>query len=77
MKLKDNVIIITGSSSEIGEVTAFKLSENGAKIVLSVRREDKLHEVKNTITDEDILNQLSGMKNMTALETVDIAEAIY
>lgn len=34
-------------------------------------------ELMDTITDEDIKEQLSSMKEMTALEAEDIAEAIY
>lgn len=49
MKLKEKVIIITGASSGIGEATAIKLAENGARVVLSARREDKLDKVKNSI----------------------------
>ena len=32
--LKDKVIIITGASSGIGEATAYKLADLGAKLVL-------------------------------------------
>ena len=39
MKLKDNVIIIAGASSGIGEATAIKLAANGAK--LSCQQEGK------------------------------------
>ncbi|MEE6069842.1 SDR family NAD(P)-dependent oxidoreductase, partial [Avibacterium paragallinarum] len=33
--LKDKVVIITGASSGIGEATAYKLVQEGAKIVLA------------------------------------------
>ena len=49
MNLKDKVIIITGASSGIGEATAKKLSENGAKVTLMARREDKLKKLQSTI----------------------------
>lgn len=51
MNIKDKVIIITGASSGIGEATALKLSKEGAKVVLTARREDKLNELKKIIED--------------------------
>ena len=45
--VENKVIIITGASSGIGEETARVLAANGAKVVLSARREDKL---KNSLT---------------------------
>lgn len=53
MDIKDKVIIITGASSGIGEATALKLSKEGAKVVLSARRKDKLQELKKTIEKRD------------------------
>lgn len=53
MDIKDKVIIITGASSGIGEATALKLSKEGAKVVLSARRKDKLNELKKTIEKRD------------------------
>ncbi len=49
MNIKDKVIIITGASSGIGEATALKLSKEGAKVVLTARREEKLEELKKKI----------------------------
>lgn len=53
MDIKDKVIIITGASSGIGEATALKLSKEGAKVVLSARRKDKLQALKKTIEKKD------------------------
>ncbi|KGQ35370.1 oxidoreductase [Gallibacterium anatis] len=47
--LKDKVVIITGASSGIGEATAYKLAQEGAKIVLAARREDKLKAIADNI----------------------------
>lgn len=49
MKLQDQVVIITGASSGIGEATAEKLAAHGAKVVLTARREDRLKELKEKI----------------------------
>jgi short-subunit dehydrogenase len=37
------VVIITGASSGIGRETALEFARHGAKVVLSARREDRLH----------------------------------
>ena len=52
MDIKGKVIIITGASSGIGEATALKLSKEGAKVVLTARREKKLEELKKKIEDQ-------------------------
>ena len=49
MNLENKVVIITGASSGIGEATAIKLADNGAKVVLMARREDRLKELKEKI----------------------------
>ncbi|HKL36677.1 MAG TPA: SDR family oxidoreductase [Salegentibacter sp.] len=49
MSIKGKTIIITGASSGIGEATAKKLSQEGANVVLSARREDKLNSLKDEI----------------------------
>ena len=49
MEIQDKVIIITGASSGIGEATAIKLSNEGAKVVLTARSKDKLSKLKETI----------------------------
>lgn len=51
MNLKDKVIIITGASSGIGEATAKNLAGQGAKVVLTARREERLNKLKDTITE--------------------------
>ena len=52
MTIKDKVVIITGASSGIGEVTAKLLANEGAKLVLGARREDKLEKLVEEITNE-------------------------
>ncbi|ULO09562.1 SDR family oxidoreductase [Paenibacillus sp. 19GGS1-52] len=47
--LKSKVVVITGASSGIGEATAKLLAQNGAKVVLAARREDRLQSLVNDI----------------------------
>ncbi|WP_432412345.1 SDR family oxidoreductase [Rasiella sp. SM2506] len=49
MNLKNKTVIITGASSGIGEATALKLSKEGANVVLTARRENKLKALKAKI----------------------------
>lgn len=50
--LNGKVIIITGASSGIGEAAAKLLAQNGAKVVLAARREDRLQAIANEIAQE-------------------------
>ena len=44
---KEQIYIVTGASSGLGEATALLLNELGATVVAIARREDKLNEVKS------------------------------
>ena len=42
--IKDKVVVITGASSGLGEATARRLAAEGAKLVIGVRRLDRLQD---------------------------------
>ena len=48
MRLKDKVVILTGASSGIGNATALKFAEEGAKVVVVARRAERLSELKES-----------------------------
>jgi NADP-dependent 3-hydroxy acid dehydrogenase YdfG len=52
--IKDKVIVITGASSGMGAVTARRLAELGAKVVLAARREDQLKTLVAELGDNAI-----------------------
>lgn len=52
MKLKNKVIIITGSSQGLGECLAYKLAKEGAQIALLARTESLLRRVKGKIVKD-------------------------
>lgn len=50
-KINGKVVVITGASSGIGEAIAIRLAEQGAKVVLGARREDRLDALVKQIRD--------------------------
>lgn len=70
--VENKVIIITGASSGIGEETARVLAANGAKVVLSARREDKLKK----LADEIGGNAAYLASDVTSLEDMNAVVAL-
>ncbi|WP_420491914.1 SDR family NAD(P)-dependent oxidoreductase, partial [Neobacillus niacini] len=52
LDVKGKVIIITGSSDGIGKELAIRFAEEGAKVVINGRKEEKLNEVYNLIKNK-------------------------
>ena len=67
--IENKVVLITGASSGIGEETAKVLARNGAKIVLSARREDRLQALATEIGDNAVYlkSDVTKAEDMAAL----------
>ncbi|MCG1003623.1 MULTISPECIES: SDR family oxidoreductase [Halobacterium] len=52
-ELDEQVAIVTGASSGIGEATAKALASRGARVVVAARREDELQDLREQITADD------------------------
>lgn len=50
--IQDKVVLIAGASSGLGEATARRLAERGAKLMLAARREDKLKKLVEAIESD-------------------------
>lgn len=52
MKMKKKIVLITGASSGIGKATAIKFAQEGYDLIICGRRETKLTELKNLLSDQ-------------------------
>ena len=67
--VENKVVIITGASSGIGEETARVLAANGAKVILSARREDKLKKLADEIGESAayLASDVTSLEDMNAV----------
>ena len=74
---QNKVIWITGASSGIGEELAIQLARAGAKLILSARNEEKLHDLQQKIENHNqhsvVPLDLANLSNLTEL-TSEILE---
>jgi NAD(P)-dependent dehydrogenase (short-subunit alcohol dehydrogenase family) len=66
-RVRDKVVVVTGSSSGIGRATALKLADAGAKVILVARGEEKLLETKQEI------DKLGGKAWICTADVSDLA----
>ncbi|WP_159517989.1 SDR family oxidoreductase [Sunxiuqinia indica] len=61
--MKDKVVIITGASSGIGKALAYEFASRGAVLVLAARRIERLQQIKEELTDSQILTVQADVSN--------------
>src|SRR5690242_292926 len=67
---QDKVVVIMGASSGIGEATTKKLAEEGAKLVIAARREDRLKALVETLPNADIAYVVADVTNKDDVQAV-------
>ncbi|MBA6410914.1 SDR family oxidoreductase [Pseudoalteromonas sp. 5Ae-yellow] len=67
---KEKIVLITGASSGIGEATAKTLVNNGHKVILTARSEDKLTKLVESLDSNNALSVAADATDFTALENV-------
>jgi len=67
---KEKIVLITGASSGIGEATAKTLVNNGHKVVLTARSEDKLTKLVQSLGEDNALSVPADATDFTELENV-------
>ncbi|MBL1273364.1 MAG: SDR family oxidoreductase [Oceanospirillales bacterium] len=70
--INSKVVIITGASSGLGESTARRLADRGAKLVLAARREDRLKTLADelTATGAEVLWQVTDVTDRKQVESL-------
>ena len=70
----DKVVAITGASSGLGEATARRLADQGAKVFLGARREENLRRIADDIGDDAAYRALDVTDRDDVQSFVDAAE---
>ncbi|MDZ7586988.1 MAG: SDR family NAD(P)-dependent oxidoreductase [Patescibacteria group bacterium] len=69
MELKDKVVIITGSSSGIGQAAAIKFAKEGAKVVINYK--------SNKAGADQVMRELKQLGDMPAIAIqADVADPV-
>lgn len=76
--IQGKVVVIMGASSGIGEATAKKLAQEGAKLVVAARREDRLQELVASLPQAEIAYAVVDVTNKAEVQAaVDLAVEKY
>jgi hypothetical protein len=62
-KIQDKVVVVMGASSGIGEATTKKLAQEGAKLVIAARREDRLKALVESLPNAEISYAAADVTN--------------
>src|SRR3954466_7837459 len=76
--IEGKVVIIMGASSGIGEATTKKLAQEGAKLVIAARREDRLKALVEKLPNAEISYAVADVTNKEEVQAVvDLAIEKY
>ena len=68
--IEGKVVIIAGASSGIGEATTRRLIEDGAKLVIGARREEKLKLLADSLPDADLTYRVADVSKPEDMENL-------
>lgn len=76
--IEGKVVVIMGASSGIGEATTKKLAEEGARLVIAARREDRLKALAQSLPKAEISYLVADVSNKEEVQAViDLAIKKY
>lgn len=76
--IEGKVVVIMGASSGIGEATTKKLAEEGARLVIAARREDRLKALAQSLPNAEISYLVADVSNKEEVQAViDLAIEEY
>ncbi|MEK3685039.1 SDR family oxidoreductase [Paenibacillus sp. FSL R10-2736] len=76
--IQGKVVVILGASSGIGEATTKKLAEEGSKLVIAARREDRLKALVEALPDAEISYAVADVTKKEEVQAVvDLAVKKY
>lgn len=77
MRFQDKIVWITGASSGIGEALAYQFANEGAKLIISSRREQELQRVKQNIRGECLIIPVDITDDISVEKAVNTAIQHY
>lgn len=76
--IQNKIVVIMGASSGVGEATTKRLAEEGAKLVIAARREDRLKALVESLPNADISYAVADVTNKDDVQAViDLAVEKY
>jgi NADP-dependent 3-hydroxy acid dehydrogenase YdfG len=76
--IQDKVVVVTGASSGIGEATTKKLAQEGAKLIIIARREERLKTLVESLPNTEISYVVGDVTNKEEMQSaVDLAIGKY
>ena len=72
--IENMVVMITGASSGFGMVAAKMLVEEGAKVILGARREDRLEALSKELGEENVAYQVMDITDKNQVHALAALE---